>query len=141
MTHLINLTRCRGAFAPKNIASGHYVPSPMQERTSRGPCQKGLNLTHSNIRSLEQTDEQFLSRILESETNTSNDMKYIEGVYPVRFELMKRKIVFLQYILKQDKYSMIYQVLKATIEKTIKNDFVKTCEEYYFGYQTISQRN
>ena len=71
------------------------------------------------------------TRILESETNTSNDMKYIElGVYPVRFEMMKRKIVFLQYILKQDKSSMIYQVLKATMENPTKNDFVKSCEEY-----------
>ena len=84
-----------------------------------------------NIRNLEQIDEKLLSRILESEANTSNDMKYIElGVYPVRFELMKRKIVFLQYILKQDKSSMIYQVLKATMENQTKNDFVKSCEEY-----------
>ena len=90
-----------------------------------------VNLTHSNIRSLEQIDEKLLSRILESEANTSNAMKYIElGVYPVRFELMKRKIVFLQYILKQDKSSMIYQDLKATMENQTKNDFVKSCEEY-----------
>jgi hypothetical protein len=90
-----------------------------------------VNLTHSNIRSLEQIDEKLLSRILDSEANTSNAMKYIElGLYPIRFEIMKRKIVFLQYILKQEKSSMMYQVLKATRENPIKNDFVKTCEEY-----------
>jgi hypothetical protein len=90
-----------------------------------------VNLTHANIRSLEQIDEQLLSRILDSEANTSNAMKYVElGLYPIRFELMKRIFLFLQYILKQEKSSMMYQVLKATWENPIKNDFVKTCEEY-----------
>ena len=90
-----------------------------------------VNLSHNNIRSLEQIDEVLLSRILESEPNTSNAMKYLElGLYPIRFELMKRNILFLQYILKQEKSSMIYQVLKATWENPIKNDFIKTCEKY-----------
>lgn len=67
-----------------------------------------VNLTHGNIRSLEQIDEKLLSRILESEANTSNAMKYMElGLYPIRFELMKRKTIFLQYILKQEKSSMV----------------------------------
>ena len=43
---------------------------------------------------------------------------------------MKRTILFLQYILKEEKSSMIYQVLKATIDNPTKNDFVKICIEY-----------
>ena len=39
-------------------------------------------------------------------------------------------LAFLQYILKEDKNSMIYQILKATEEKPIKNDFVTTCHKY-----------
>ena len=90
-----------------------------------------VNLSNNNIRSLEQIDEELLSRILECEPNTSNTMKYLElGLYPIRFEIMKRNILFLQYILKQEKTSMIYQVLKATWEKPIKNDFIQTCEKY-----------
>ena len=58
-------------------------------------------------------------------------MKYLElGVYPIRYELMKRKILYLQYILKQDKSSMIFQVLNATSDNPIKNDFVQTCKTY-----------
>ena len=57
----------------------------------------------NNIRSSEQIDETLLSRTLECEPNTSNAMKYLElGLYPIRFELMKRNILFLQYILKQE---------------------------------------
>ena len=90
-----------------------------------------MNLTDQNIRSLEQSDEMLLSKILDSEANTSNAFKYLElGIYPLRFEIMNWKILYLQYILKQNKTSMIYQVLKATLDNTIRNDFVQTCVKY-----------
>jgi len=90
-----------------------------------------VNLTEKNIRALEQTDEILLSKILGCEANTSNVFKYLElGIYPVRFEIIKRKILFLHYILQQEKTSMIYQVLKVTQESPTKNDFVKGCEQY-----------
>ena len=90
-----------------------------------------VNLSDKNIRGLEQTDEILLSRILESEANTSNVFKYLElGILPVRFEIIKRKILFLQYILQQEEESMVYQVFKTTCENSTKNDFVKTCQKY-----------
>ena len=68
---------------------------------------------------------------LECEANTSNTFKYLElGIVPIRFEIMKRKIIFLQYILKQDKESMMFKVFKATCENPIKNDFVEKCKKY-----------
>ena len=58
-------------------------------------------------------------------------MKYLElGAIPIRFLIMKRKILFLQYILKQDKKSMIYNILKAIQDEPRKNDFVTTCKKY-----------
>ena len=36
------------------------------------------NLSESNITALEQTDEMLLSKILESEANSSNVFKYLE---------------------------------------------------------------
>ena len=90
-----------------------------------------VNLTSQNIRKLEQIDEMLLTKILDSETCTSNAMKYLElGVVPLRFEIMKRKLMFLQYILKQEKKCMIYRVLSATVENPSKNDFVDTCNKY-----------
>ena len=85
----------------------------------------------SNIRGLEQTDEMLLSKILESEANTSNVFKYLElGIYPVRFEIIKRKIIFLQYILQQNESSMVSMVFKATCENPLQKDFVNTCKSY-----------
>ena len=90
-----------------------------------------VNLTDKDIRGLEQTDEILLSRITDCEANTSNTFKYLElGIIPLRFEIMKRKIIFLQYVLKQEKSSMVYKVFEATCENPIKNDFVVTCEKY-----------
>ena len=43
---------------------------------------------------------------------------------------MKRKVIFLQYILKQEKMSMIYQVFKATLENPTKKDFIQICMQY-----------
>ena len=64
-------------------------------------------------------------------------MKYLElGAIPIRFLIMKRKILFLQYILKQDKKSMMYNILKAIQDKPMKNDFVSTCKKYM---ETLNQ--
>ena len=88
-------------------------------------------LSQKNIRKLEQMDENLLSRVLDCASKTSNTIKYLElGVYPIRFEIMKRSVVFLQYILKQEKSSMIYQVLKVTLDNPTKNDFGETCKQY-----------
>ncbi len=90
-----------------------------------------VNLSEKDIKILEQTDEILLNKILECDSNTSNVFKYLElGIYPVRFEIMKWKIVFLQYILKQKKDSMIFQVFKATCDSPIKNDFMEVCNKY-----------
>ena len=90
-----------------------------------------VNLTDQDIRKLEQSDEILLSRILDCETNTSNTFKYLElGIYPLRYEIIKRKTLFLQYILQQDQKSMLYQIFDATCQNPVKNDFVQTCKKY-----------
>ena len=90
-----------------------------------------VNLSDKDIRALEQTDEILLSKILGCDANTSNVFKYLElGVQPVRYEIMKRNILFLHYLLQQDKNSMIFKVLQATRENPVHSDFVLTCEKY-----------
>ena len=44
--------------------------------------------------------------------------------------IMKRKIIFLQFILQQAKDSMLFKVLNANCENPVKNYFVKTCKKY-----------
>ena len=90
-----------------------------------------VGYSDKDIRELEKCDEFLLSKILGCDKNTSNTYKYLElGVVPLRFVIMKRKLGFLQYLLKQNKDSMIYKVLEATIADSKKNDFVYTCLKY-----------
>ena len=41
------------------------------------------------------------------------------------------KVLFLQYLVKQEKKSMIFQVLKATMKNPVKNDFVQSHKKYF----------
>ena len=94
-------------------------------------CEAWVNLSERNIRSLEQTDEILLTKILDCDANSSNVHKYLElGIHPVRYKIMKRKVLFLQYILHQEETSMVHKVFKATCDNPLKNDFVKTCAGY-----------
>ena len=90
-----------------------------------------VGYTDRDVRILEQCDEILLTKVLDCDANTSNALKYLDlGIVPIRYEIMKRKVAFLQYILLQDKKSMMFQVLKATEENPTKNDFVLTCQKY-----------
>ena len=63
-----------------------------------------INYTDKDVRILEKCDEILLGKILDYGANTSNALKYLElGVSPIRYQIMRRKLAFLQYILKQDK--------------------------------------
>ena len=67
-----------------------------------------VNYTDKDVRILEQCDEMLLNKILDCDSNSSNAMKYLDlGVVPIRFEIMKRKLGFLQYVLQQNKETMI----------------------------------
>ena len=60
-----------------------------------------VNYKEKDVRILEQSNEILLGKILDCDPNTSNAMKYLElGILPIRFEIMRRKLAFLQYILK-----------------------------------------
>jgi hypothetical protein len=87
------------------------------------------NMSDTDIRNFERLDELLLSKVFETDANTSNTFKYLElGIYPIVFEIMKRKLIFPQYILRQDKKSMMYKVIKATCENPLKKDYVQTCK-------------
>ena len=91
-----------------------------------------VNYTEKDIRILEQCDKMLLGKILECEANTSNALKYLElGIVPIRFEIMRRKLAFLQYILKQEKTSMMYKMLEATRENMVKQAGAELCQAQF----------
>ena len=90
-----------------------------------------VNISDQDIRKLEQADEILLAKILGCDENSNSVLKYLKlGVEPVRFEIMKRKLLFLQCILQQDEKSMVYHVFDATLNNQMKNDFGNACKKY-----------
>ena len=83
-----------------------------------------LDLTKNDINELEGIDELFLRKLLETPSTTPTPALYLElGCMPLSFYLKQKRLMFLHYILKEDKNSLISKVFWAQVRKPIKNDW------------------
>ena len=83
-----------------------------------------LGLTQKQVRKLEMVDEMLLERVLEAPSYSSRALLYLSlGLVPIRFILMQKRLLFLQYILHEKEESLIHQTLKAILEDPKTNDF------------------
>ena len=70
-------------------------------------------LTAQDITHLEQIDEMLLRKFLDAPFSTPKCMLYLEtGAKPIRYTIKMRRLMFLQYLLKEDPESMISNPLK-----------------------------
>ena len=85
------------------------------------------NVSNRDLEELEAVDENLLRKILETPISTPKEMLYLElGCSPIRFIIKQRRILFLQYILKQEESSLIFKVLEAQYNNPAKNDWITT---------------
>ena len=83
------------------------------------------NVLNKDLEELEAVDEDLIRKILETPLSTPKEMLYLElGCCPIRYIIKQRRIMFLQYMLKQDESSLIYKVLEAQYEKPSRNDWI-----------------
>ena len=83
-----------------------------------------INISKRDIEQLEKPDTILQKKALSTVGNPSKAFTMLElGLIPVRYILMKKRMLFLQYILKEDKDSMIYNVFKALNEDSRKKRF------------------
>ena len=72
----------------------------------------------------------LLRRILEVGASCPKEMLYLElGVTPIRFVIMTRRLMFLHYILNQDKKSLIYKCFEAQMKTPCRNDWIIAVEK------------
>ena len=82
------------------------------------------NVTNNNIDELEKIDNILLRKLLEVPSSSPTSMLHLElGTLPIRFIIKTRRIMFLQYILKEDGKSLIHKFLMAQIEKSHPGDW------------------
>ena len=87
-------------------------------------------LKDEEVMHLEQIDETLLRKIFEAPKSTPKCMLYLEtGCTPIRFIIRCRRLMFLQYILKEDRNSLISRVFYAQDSNPLKNDWSLTCRE------------
>ena len=80
-------------------------------------------LKTDEVEQLEQIDEMLIRKILEVGKGCPKEMLYLEmGIFPLRFTVMTRRLIFLHYILNEDKKSLIYRFLQAQVRNPSKND-------------------
>ena len=93
-------------------------------------CEAWYGVTLQDISHLEQVDEIFLRKILEAPSSSPTCMLYLEtGCKPIRFLIKMRRLMFLQYILKEDPTSLISTFFHAQDANPSRNDWSLSCRK------------
>jgi hypothetical protein len=87
-------------------------------------------LSKTDIENFETVDNSLLKRILEAPCTTPTPMLFLElGCIPIRYIIISRRIMYLQYLLKQKEDSLLYKVFKAQMENPSKDDWTTQVEK------------
>ena len=94
-------------------------------------CEAWYSVTHHDIKQLEAADHNLIrTAILACPRYTPICSMFIElALLLVRYIVKKRRILFLQYILKQDKNSLLLNFFQAQHTSPIKGDWATAVEK------------
>ena len=83
------------------------------------------NLSSTDIQQLESADNILHRRLLETPKTTPISIMHLElGTLPIRHVIKCRRLVFLQYLLKQDKDTLMYKFFEAQLRDPQRGDWV-----------------
>ena len=78
------------------------------------------NVTEKEYRTLESIEESVLLKLFDTLRSCPRHILYLEcGLYPARYQVERKMLVFLQYILQQSEDSLLYKAFEA--ERTNPN--------------------
>ena len=82
------------------------------------------NMTEDNINQLEKLDNILLRKIFEVGQSVPTAFLHLElGTLPIRFIIKTRRILYLQYLLKQNENSLLFRFLNAQMEDPKTGDW------------------
>ena len=85
------------------------------------------NVTNSELELLESVDLRFLRSLLKAPRATPKEMIYLElGCVPLRELIIKRRILFLHYILNESESSIILKFFNAQLKNRRPKDWVSS---------------
>ena len=91
-------------------------------------CETYYNLKEGEIRQIERIEEGFLRELLKTSPGCPIKQIYLEfGQIPARFEIIRIRLLYLKYILNQNKESMIHKFFTIQLESSGKGDWTTMC--------------
>ena len=94
------------------------------------------NLKEIEIRNLERIEEGFLRELFKAGKSCPISQLYLEiGQYPARFEIMKMRLLLMNYILNNDSSSLIHKFFELQIAQPVKGDWASTCFKEILNFQ------
>ena len=82
-------------------------------------------VTNAELELLESVDIRFLRNLLNARRSTPKEMLYLEtGCVPIREIIIKRRILFLHYIINENENSMIYRFFQTQLKNRKKKDWI-----------------
>jgi hypothetical protein len=80
--------------------------------------------TEKRITTLERIEQHFMRKLLKAHSKTPLEALYLElGIVPLRFNLMKRRVLYLQDILNRPDEELTKKILIAQKQQPMKGDF------------------
>ena len=86
------------------------------------------NLKETELRAIERIEENYLRQLLKTTRGCPISQLYLEtGHQPARFEIFRRRLLFLKSIMHEKPNSRIYQFVKLQFENPTKGDWMSSC--------------
>ena len=86
------------------------------------------NLKETELRAIERIEENYLRQLLKTTRGCPISQLYLElGHQPARFEIFRRRLLFLKNILHENPNSRIYQFIKLQYENPTRGDWMSSC--------------
>ena len=83
------------------------------------------NVTNSELELLESADIQFLRNLLKAPRGPPKEMLYLEmGCVPLRELIIKRRIMFMHYIMNESESSIIHKFFIAQLKNSKPKDWI-----------------
>jgi hypothetical protein len=112
-------------FGPFYIEVGLILRSSLCINSILLNSEAWYGLSKAEIEQLEAVDKSLLRRIMEAPACIPSPMLYLElGCIPIRFIIMSKRLMFLQYLLQQEEDSLPKILFVAQMENPVKGDWI-----------------
>ena len=95
-----------------------------------------FKVKESDYRALEMIEESVIQKVLQTKKTCPKHILYLEmGMVPARYQVERQVLNFLQYILQQEKNSLLFKVFSAKTEKPTKVDWASVAISFIHKYK------